>query len=263
MCAPLPPPATYTPNITAKAHPRVIRSQSPLAWKMVVGVAALPELFSAATAIATTPSPKQISTNVPKNSADNSPQRPCRPNRCRPAPCIGRYSSATAIPPKACPCDPRDPDIRHQCHLLAAISTPVWVTGQYPRLEGIVNNRVVSPLGMLDEAVRLACAETDSVDRTSLSGAAAAFRALRPAEPRRADRRVGPSQRDGVRHRPDTHISRFRRAGSRVGEVSDGRCPAPPRQQLPGRQRVARAGAQLVGLARGAHERERAPRHAP
>src|SRR6266487_3272004 len=45
MCAPLTPPATYTPKVTA---------------------------------IATTPSPKQMSTKVPRNSADSSPQTVCR-----------------------------------------------------------------------------------------------------------------------------------------------------------------------------------------
>src|ERR687884_258985 len=33
MCAPLTPPATYTPKATARAQPQVIKSQSPLATK--------------------------------------------------------------------------------------------------------------------------------------------------------------------------------------------------------------------------------------
>src|ERR1035441_8619588 len=85
--------------MTANAHPKVISSQSPLAMKMVVGVAALPDPGRAATAMATTPSPNMIRVIVPRNSADNSPHRPFRPNVCRPAPCIGRYSSAMPKPP--------------------------------------------------------------------------------------------------------------------------------------------------------------------
>src|SRR5215217_4849608 len=73
MCAPLIPPATYTPKTTAIAHPQVMRSQSPEARKMVLSLAALPDWVSAATAIATTPSPKAIRTAVPKNSAESSP----------------------------------------------------------------------------------------------------------------------------------------------------------------------------------------------
>src|SRR5215211_969632 len=73
MCAPLIPPATYTPKVTAIAHPQVIRSQSPEARKMVLSFAALPDWLSAATAIATTPSPKAIRTAVPKNSDESSP----------------------------------------------------------------------------------------------------------------------------------------------------------------------------------------------
>src|SRR6266567_293705 len=70
MCAPLTPPATYTPKVTAIAHPQVISNQSPLATKIAVP---RPDWLSAATAIATTPSPKQMSTKVPRNSADISP----------------------------------------------------------------------------------------------------------------------------------------------------------------------------------------------
>src|SRR5215208_240877 len=84
MWAPLIPPATYTPKVTAIAHPQVISSQSPLAAKIAVP---RPDWFSAATAIATTPSPKQMSTKVPRNSADSSPQTVCRQRgRARAAP---------------------------------------------------------------------------------------------------------------------------------------------------------------------------------
>src|SRR5690606_8764935 len=72
------PPATYTPKVTARAHPQVIRSQSPEARKIVVGSAARPEEFRAATAIATTPSPNMIRMNVPRNCASNSPQMVAR-----------------------------------------------------------------------------------------------------------------------------------------------------------------------------------------
>src|SRR5919204_511079 len=55
---------------TAKPHPQPIRSQSPEAWKINVP---RPDWFSAATAMATTPSPKQMRTNVPRNSEMSSP----------------------------------------------------------------------------------------------------------------------------------------------------------------------------------------------
>src|SRR4051794_19621968 len=76
--APLTPPATYTPSVTAKNHPNPMSSQSPLARKIVLGVAARPDWFSPATAIATTPSPNMMSTNVPKNSERYSPQEVAR-----------------------------------------------------------------------------------------------------------------------------------------------------------------------------------------
>src|SRR6476646_8596253 len=82
--APLTPPATYTPKTTANAQPQVSSSQSPAARKIVVGVSARPEPGSAATAIATTPSPNMISTAVPRNSARQSPNRP--PRRLSPLP---------------------------------------------------------------------------------------------------------------------------------------------------------------------------------
>src|SRR4051794_2590692 len=70
--------------VTARAHPQVINNQSPAARKIVVGVAARPDPGKPATAMATTPSPKEISTNVPRNSARSSPQVP--PNCLRPLP---------------------------------------------------------------------------------------------------------------------------------------------------------------------------------
>src|ERR1700744_1527679 len=76
MWAPDTPPAIQTAKATAMAQPQVIRSQSPDAWKIVVGDAVRPEPGSAATAMATTPSPKAISTNVPRNSDSSSPYRP-------------------------------------------------------------------------------------------------------------------------------------------------------------------------------------------
>src|SRR4051794_12857023 len=75
MCAPLTPPATYTAKATAKPQPQPMMSQSPLAAKIWPP---RPDWLSAATAIATTPSPKQMSTNVPTNSAASSPARPTR-----------------------------------------------------------------------------------------------------------------------------------------------------------------------------------------
>src|SRR5919198_6580039 len=75
MCAPLTPPATYTARVTAKNHPNPMINQSPLASKIFVP---RPDWFSAATAIATTPSPNRMSTNVPKNSERYSPQAVAR-----------------------------------------------------------------------------------------------------------------------------------------------------------------------------------------
>src|ERR671930_2654238 len=60
-------------STTAMHHPQVIRSQSPDARKIVWLVWARPDWFRAATAIATTPSPKAISVNVPRYSERNSP----------------------------------------------------------------------------------------------------------------------------------------------------------------------------------------------
>src|SRR5512133_3763997 len=62
------------PSTTATHHPQVMSSQSPEARKIVWLVAARPDWFNEATAIATTPSPNMISTNVPRYSPTNSPQ---------------------------------------------------------------------------------------------------------------------------------------------------------------------------------------------
>src|ERR1700761_2739480 len=98
MWAPLTPPATQTAMATAIAQPQVISSQSPAARKIVVGVAARPDPGRAATAMATTPSPNAISTNVPKNSESNSPHRPLIGPMVRPSPRNG-VISAMAIDP--------------------------------------------------------------------------------------------------------------------------------------------------------------------
>src|SRR5919201_6103640 len=50
-----------------------MRSQSPVARKIVDEDCARPDEFNALTAIATTPSPKAINTNVPRYSERNSP----------------------------------------------------------------------------------------------------------------------------------------------------------------------------------------------
>src|SRR5699024_361905 len=70
-CAPDTPPATYTPNATAKPQPHPIIIQSPPAAKIS---SALPEPYIPATTSPTTPSPNKINTNVPKNSDNISPQ---------------------------------------------------------------------------------------------------------------------------------------------------------------------------------------------
>src|SRR5438105_4840371 len=92
MWAPVMPPATYTPKTTASAHPQVMRSQSPEATKMLVP---RPDWLSAATAIATTPSPKAIRTMVPKNSTIRSPARPVTKPIGPPPPVLGRVSPAS------------------------------------------------------------------------------------------------------------------------------------------------------------------------
>ncbi|MFI9753536.1 hypothetical protein [Streptomyces collinus] len=60
------------------AQPQVISSQSPAPRKKTVGPSVRPDPGSAATAIATTPHPKAMRTNVPRNSARHSPGRPAR-----------------------------------------------------------------------------------------------------------------------------------------------------------------------------------------
>jgi hypothetical protein len=69
-------------------------SQSPLAWKISFP---RPLWLRPATAIATTPSPKQIRMNVPKNSAAYSPtvvERHLAPSRC-----VLAAAVAMAFPP--------------------------------------------------------------------------------------------------------------------------------------------------------------------
>src|ERR1700760_223157 len=98
MCAPVTPPATYTPQITANIHPKTISNQSPVARKIVGGddFKARPDWFSAATAIATTPSPNMIRVNVPKNSARYSPLAVFRQ-----VPRLAPATVATYPPPKS------------------------------------------------------------------------------------------------------------------------------------------------------------------
>src|ERR687887_1848284 len=71
-------------STTAMHHPQVMSSQSPDARKIVWLVCARPDWFSAVTAIATTPSPKAISVNVPRYSDRNSPHTVLR--QAAPAP---------------------------------------------------------------------------------------------------------------------------------------------------------------------------------
>src|SRR4051794_16412939 len=98
MCAPLIPPATYIANVTAIAQPQVISSQSPAARKIVVLFSVRPEPGSAATAIATTPSPNAISMKVPRNSARHSPGVP--PRDLRPPLRIGKIVLTILAPPR-------------------------------------------------------------------------------------------------------------------------------------------------------------------
>src|ERR1043166_9896136 len=83
------------PSTTATHQPQVMRSQSPDARKIVELVCARPDWFSAATAIATTPSPKAISVNVPRYSERNSPHTVLR--QAAPAPM--RTCQTPFIPP--------------------------------------------------------------------------------------------------------------------------------------------------------------------
>ena len=94
MWAPLTPPATQMAKATAIAQPQVISSQSPAALKIVVGPAVRPEPGSPATATATTPSPNEIRTNIPMNSAMSSPHSPVMRPTVRPSPRSGVMSSA-------------------------------------------------------------------------------------------------------------------------------------------------------------------------
>src|SRR5436190_13954256 len=104
MCAPLTPPATYIANVTAIAQPQVISSQSPAARKIVVLFSVRPEPGSAATAIATTPSPNAISMKVPRNSARHSPGVP--PRDLRPPLRTGKIVLTILAPPRVgAPCE--------------------------------------------------------------------------------------------------------------------------------------------------------------
>src|SRR6266496_1654065 len=80
-------------KVTAKPHPQPMSNQSPLASKIFVP---RPDWLRAATAIATTPSPKQMRMNVPMHSAASSPAVVARhPARFR----RGCAAAAMAIPP--------------------------------------------------------------------------------------------------------------------------------------------------------------------
>src|SRR5919197_3560188 len=84
-------------STTATHHPQVMSSQSPDARKIVWLFTARPDWFSAATAIATTPSPKAISVNVPRYSERNSPHTVLR--QAAPAP---MRTCQTPLIPLAC-----------------------------------------------------------------------------------------------------------------------------------------------------------------
>src|SRR5215831_1625166 len=79
---------------TANAHPKVIRSQSPAPRSAVLGLIVRPDPINAQS-IATTPSPKQIRMNVPKNSAHRSPAVPL----CHAAGLAGAVSATATYPP--------------------------------------------------------------------------------------------------------------------------------------------------------------------
>src|SRR4051794_31606598 len=84
--------------MTANAHPKVIRSQSPDPRSAgPLGLAVRPDPIRAQS-IATTPSPKLIRMNVPKNSAHSSPPRPFR-QPAGTARTAAESSSATYPPP--------------------------------------------------------------------------------------------------------------------------------------------------------------------
>src|SRR5215467_476517 len=88
---------------TANAHPNVITSQL-VGAQIVVGLAVRPEPGRAATTTATTPSPKQSRTNVPKNSAKHSPHRPVIRPTVRPSPRKGVISATNTLLTLPCEC---------------------------------------------------------------------------------------------------------------------------------------------------------------
>ena len=73
-CAPLTPPATHTAKATASPQPHAMISQS--AWEANASLPR-PDWLSAATTIATAPSPSEMMMNVPRNSATSSPSVDC------------------------------------------------------------------------------------------------------------------------------------------------------------------------------------------
>ena len=81
------------------AHPHVISSQSPAAWKITVGPAVRPEPGRAATAVATTPSPNEIRTMHPRNSDSSSPYKPVMRPTVRPSPRKGVMSDIAILRP--------------------------------------------------------------------------------------------------------------------------------------------------------------------
>src|ERR1700694_2325182 len=77
---------------TANPHPNVMRSQSPDDWRIPAELRPDP---TRAQSIATTPSPKQIRMNVPKNSAQRSPAVPLCQARGR----LTAVSATATYPP--------------------------------------------------------------------------------------------------------------------------------------------------------------------
>src|SRR5699024_5338129 len=71
MCAPVTPPATYTPKVTARPHPQAMMSQLAGPKSPVCR----PDPGSPTSATATEPQPSSTSTKVPRNSAIISPPR--------------------------------------------------------------------------------------------------------------------------------------------------------------------------------------------
>ena len=230
--------------------------------------------------MATTPSPNMIRVNVPMNSADNSPHRPCRPNVCRPAPCIGRYSSAMPNPPIGRPSD-------NLAHLWKTGATPAPAARHSPHApDPPYANLRPSPGGGCGPAgldalaiiryrwalsthfsecptdqVGYPDAAADSIDSTRRPGHAPAVRAGSPPQPRGAVGADGPAQRDGLRDPAHPPAGRIRREGPGLGEVPARSGAAPPWQHLSGRQRAALPGAQLGGLAGRSQQRDGEDRH--